>query len=71
MRQSDEAALIAAHAARDAPTLVQIYRAHAESLGDEDAAAFYMTQAYVWALEGGMPEARELHDWLKARGREA
>lgn len=74
MRPSEDEALLAAHAARDAALLVRIYREagdRAEAGGEIDAACFYLTQAYVWALEAGFPEAAALHARLKARGREA
>ena len=41
-----------------------------ERAGDTDAACFFLTQAYVFALEGGLPAARHLHRRLAAHGRE-
>lgn len=64
----------AAVQARDVARLVALYLTEADRLeaaGDIDAACFYLTQAYVWALEAGRPEARDLHARLKAAGREA
>ena len=69
----NDAALIAAVEARDSETLVALYRERAEECemaGDTDAACFYLTHAYVWALEAGHPEAADLHARLKAEGRE-
>ena len=74
MPQNDDATLIAAHKARDVETLVRIYRAEADRLGDRgevDAECFFLTQAYVWALEAGHPDTADLHARLKAHGREA
>lgn len=68
-----EAALLAAHAAREGPRLAALYaRAGelAETRGDLDAAAFYLTHAYVYALEAGDRAADGLHSRLKAWGRE-
>ena len=41
-----------------------------EAAGDIDACCFYLTQAYVFALAGGLPEAGRLHARLLAHGRE-
>lgn len=72
-RAALDAALIAAHEARDWPRLVALYAQAAEtseSRGDTDAACFYLTHAYVFALQTGDPAASGLHARLKARGRE-
>lgn len=72
-RSDAEEALLAAHERRDAAALVWIYGARADELraaGDVDAECFYLTQAYVWALEAGMPESTALHARLLAYGRE-
>lgn len=68
-----DAALIAAHEAGDQPLLAALYtRAgdEAEGAGEIDAACFYLTHAYVFALACGAPEAAALHARLLARGRE-
>ena len=73
MQRDDGAALLAAHAARDARVLVGIYRDGAdtsEAAGRIDEACFLLTQAYIWALEAGFPEASNLHARLRAYGRE-
>lgn len=65
--------LIEAHAKADHISLVELYKGAAEAMdsrGDIDAACFYLTQAYVFALELGHPSAQELHSTLKERGRE-
>lgn len=69
-----EAALLDAHAKGDAAALARLYAEAGrlrEAAGDEDAACFYWTHAYVFALETNAPEAGELRARLKARGREA
>ncbi|MEM6678400.1 MAG: hypothetical protein AAF675_11075 [Pseudomonadota bacterium] len=72
-RQTLDAQLLAAHAAGDAAALVALYgaaAAEAEAHGDAEAAAFYRTHAYVFALESGDPAADALHGALQAAGRE-
>jgi hypothetical protein len=74
MNRTDlDAALIAAHAAGDQPRLVVLYTQAAdtaEAAGDIGAACFYLTHAYVFALQTGDTRAAELHARLKACGRE-
>lgn len=65
------ARLLAAHAAGDKKALVTLYGQAAEETQDADAAGFYLTHAYVFALELGHPDAPALHARLKADGREA
>jgi len=68
-----DAALIAAHEAGDGVRLVGLYTQaadEAEMAGDKDAACFFLTQAYVFALETGASAAGSLHQRLKAHGRE-
>lgn len=68
-----DAALIAAHATSEHRRLVALYNEAAELAeadGDVDGACFYLTQAYVFALASGSPEAGALHARLLARGRE-
>lgn len=69
-----DAALMAAHERRDFRKLTQLYHEaalHKRQQGDEDAACFLLTQAYVFALECGHPLADALHLELKANGRES
>ena len=40
-------------------------------MNEIDAACFFLTHAYVFALEAGASEAGVLHARLKAQGREA
>ena len=70
MRRLDEA-ILSAHASDDRRALVRLYTRAAESLNDLDAACFFLTHAYVFALETGAPEAGHLHAQLVAQGREA
>ena len=64
-------ALIEAHTRQDAPALVALYTEAAEAAQDETRSAFYLTHAYVFALEAGLPQASDLHKRLKDMGREA
>lgn len=71
--QQLDAALLDAHAARDAKRLVTLYAeagAGALARGDVDAGAFFLTHARVFALEAGDPRERALHAQLRAMGRE-
>ncbi|MEQ9694217.1 hypothetical protein [Shimia sp. SDUM112013] len=65
-----DARMIAAHEAGDQAALVALYTEAAEAAGDVDAHCFFLTHAYVFALEAGAPEAAELHARLKKLGRE-
>jgi hypothetical protein len=72
-RSALDAALVIAHAAGEGRALVGLYAAAADSheaAGDIDAACFFLTQAYVFALETDHPAAAGLHRRLKARARE-
>jgi hypothetical protein len=42
----------------------------AEAAGEIDAACFFLTHAYVFALASGAPEADALHARLLTHGRE-
>jgi len=69
-----DAALLTAHEAGDLVALVRLYGDagdRALEAGDAGAAAFYLTHAYVFALEGGLPSSDALHSRLVAMGREA
>ncbi|MEL7471177.1 MAG: hypothetical protein AAFN27_22175 [Pseudomonadota bacterium] len=72
-RAALDAALLDAHHRGDQPALVRLY-AHAadlaEAAGDREAMCFYLTHAYVFALESGSEDADALHARLKAEGRE-
>lgn len=66
------AQLLAAHAAGDTPTLIRLYTAAADQAEqqDLDAACFYLTHAYVFALELGDAACPTLRARLVAHGRE-
>ena len=64
------ARLLAAHAADDRSALVRLYARAADQAPSEDAAAFYLTHAYVFALDTGHADAAALRARLVALGRE-
>lgn len=67
------AALIKAHEAHDRPQLIALYQAAGdahEQAGNIDAACFYLTHAFVFALEEGADEAIMLSQKLAAYGRD-
>lgn len=68
-RAALEAALLAAHAADDRRALIGLYAGAADG-SDGIAASFYLTQAYVFALEAGDPRAAVLKARLVAKGAE-
>jgi len=61
--------LLAAHACDDRAALVGLYTEAADTAGDIDAACFFLTHAYVFALEEGDPASTTLFQRLKAEGR--
>lgn len=68
-----ETKILDAHAAGDVGSLIEGYgRAAviAEGEGDIDAACFFATYAYIYALEAGHPDGQNLHEFLKKHGRE-
>ena len=69
-RAALDAALIAAHEADDWPLLVRLYTQAADGADDVDAECFYLTQAYVFALQTGAEGADDLHRRLARHGRE-
>ena len=67
-----DAALLEAHAQGNTAELVCLYTLAAENAldtGDERAADFYLTHAFIFALEKGGPEAGVLNIRLAERGR--
>jgi len=66
-----DANMISAHEAGDRRALIRLYAQAADAVNDLDASCFYLTHAYVFALEAGASEAPALHARLKAHGREA
>ena len=65
-----DARMIAAHEDGDQQALIRLYTQAADQANDLTAACFYLTHAYVFALEAGAPQAPALHARLKAHGRE-
>lgn len=68
-----DAALLDAHARDDGPALAQLYGQAAdlaEAKGDINTCCFFLTQAYVFALQTDAPQADALHARLVAYGRE-
>lgn len=64
--------LLAAHAEGDAGALVSLYTRAGDAraaAGDIAAACFYLTHAFVFALEAGLPEAETLNRRLFEHGR--
>ena len=61
--------LLAAHARGDKPALVTLYGEAADGADDIDAACFYLTHAYIFALELGHADVPELHARLSEHGR--
>jgi len=69
-----ERRILAAHARNDGAALAELYERGAAGWlrqGDTDAAAFYLTQAYVFALDAGTPGVDRLRSRLIAMGRES
>lgn len=67
-----DAALLAAHAAGDGARLATLYGEAADALdgsGETDAACFYRTQAFVFALEAGSGDAERYASALRREGR--
>ncbi len=63
--------MITAHEANDRMALIKLYAEAAHGANDLDASCFYLTHAYVFALEAGAPQAKDLHAQLVQHGREA
>lgn len=73
VRPTLEADLIEAHEKGDSGRLAELYLAAAgseETDGRIEAACFFLTQAYVFALESGSRTAREIAARLLAYQRE-
>lgn len=71
-RDTLDTALLDAHDRNDQEALVRLYTLagdEAELRQDIDAACFYLTHAFVFALESGAPEAAVLNKRLADRGR--
>ncbi len=64
------ARLLQAHAAGDISGLAALYEQAADLQTDTDAAAFFLTHAYVHALEANLPSATRLRQRLIGMGRD-
>lgn len=62
--------LLEAHAQGDKQVLVRLYRAAAEETEEPTPKAFFLTQAYVFALDCGDPAAPKLQQMLVEMGRD-
>ena len=62
--------LLNAHALDDIEELVSLYTEAADTAAKEDARGFYLTHAYIYALEAGLNTAEDLRRRLIAMGRE-
>lgn len=61
--------LLDAHARDDRAALVALYTEAADGAGDLDAACFFLTHAYIFALEVDDPTTDALYQRLHAEGR--
>jgi hypothetical protein len=61
--------LLSAHARDDRAALIGLYTEAADAAPDLDAACFYLTHAYIFALEKGDPAAERLYHRLKTHQR--
>ncbi len=64
-------ALLQAHVRQDLSALVDLYTKAADVVEDLDAECFYLTHAYIFALDFGDARANALHVRLVHHGREA
>ncbi len=64
------AQLLAAHEAGDHAALIALYTQAAAEACDLDTACFFLTHAYVFALEQGDARAASLRAQLVTHGRE-
>lgn len=65
-----DAQLLAAHAVEDRNALIQLYQLAADQAATLDAACFYLTHAYVFALEAAHKDVEQIRLRLVAEGRE-
>ncbi len=71
--QASEQQLQQAHEVGDTAVLSELYGNAAnqhEANGDIDSACFYLTQAYIFALDAGLPSAAEYNERLTRYGRD-
>lgn len=65
-----DARLCAAHRDGDRRALAALYTEAADQAANAEAQGFYLTQAYIFALEAGLASATDLRDRLRRMGRE-
>lgn len=70
MSDTLEGRLLAAHAAGDQVALISLYVEASEIAQTEESRSFYLTHAYVFALEMGDARAAKLGAMLKDMGRD-
>nr|WP_252731366.1 hypothetical protein [Lentibacter algarum] len=61
--------MLKAHAIEDNSALIGLYTEAGEQAPEEIARGFYLTHAFIYALEAGDARASALHASLKAMGR--
>ncbi len=71
MNNALDAQMIAAHEVGNKPDLIRLYTQAADISDDIDTACFYLTHAYIFALDTGAAETTILHARLVQHGREA
>ena len=64
-----DARLLEAHARDDRAALVALYSEAADAANTDEARGFYLTHAFVFALESGAPEVPALRARLQEMGR--
>ena len=69
MNANLESELLAAHESRDVDAIISLYAVAAERSEDSEREAFFLTHAWVFALEAGDPRAPEFHRRLRELGR--
>ncbi len=65
-----QARLLGCHERGDHRALVGLYREAADGADNAEAAGFFLTHAYIFALETNHPDAPALRARLVAMGRE-
>ena len=67
-----EANILAAHRAEDKALLAKLYWDASRmfsATGDDDAEGFFLTHAWIFALDAGLPEAKQYRTRLVELGR--
>ena len=70
MNEKLNARILAAHDVNDIHSLTQLYIEASKRTKNDDEECFFLTNAYICALEAGSCETRFLHAQLKKYGRE-